>query len=127
MLPPFQVLISHQLSTYASALAGVLVHLRPQFLVEVVAPTDLTAGLLRWPNALLVTDCLPTAGVSGAGWILYYPGQENVAIVNIGGIERQFDNPALEDILAELDAAAALRLPHQRGDALPVEELELGA
>jgi len=106
----FHVLITHNLTTYASALAGVLGQIRPHFHVLMVAPADLDGELVRFPDALVVSDSIsPAVKGSSGGWILYYPNQENVAVVNVDGREHTVPNPVLEDVLTALDIAAALR------------------
>ena len=103
----FNVLIAHALTTYVSTLAGFLSFERPHFRVQMVDPLDLDGALARVPGAFVVSDVLsPPARQSGAGWILYYPDQQDVAIVNIDGTEQTIENPALEDVLSALDHAA---------------------
>ena len=99
------MLIAHELNTYASALAGMLAHVRPQFCVGLVPVSELPSEMARFPTALVVSDRIAAVDRSDVGWILYYPEHRDVAIVRLGATERTIDSPDLDDVLAALDDA----------------------
>ena len=104
----FQLLVAHDSHTYASALAGVLTHVRPDFTVQLVRLDDLEKEMGRFPNAVVISDRLPAvAGRAAVGSILYYPELRDEIVVRLGGAERTITSPDLDDVIAAVDQLAA--------------------
>ena len=117
------VLISHALATYASALSGLLRHVRPHLDVRVVLPADLESELAKRPGAVVVSDVIsPAIKRHSGGWILYYPDQQNLAIAEVGGFQRTLENPSLDDVLLFLDRATGIAPIAQPGDSCPTAQ-----
>ena len=106
-MPELHILIAHNLHTYASALAGALTHLRPQFHVQLVRAEELRDEMARFPDAFVISDEIARADERAkTGWILYYPGLQNFATVRIGQSERTVIEPDLDDLIDAVDQAA---------------------
>jgi hypothetical protein len=105
---PFQVIIAHSLGTYSSALAGLLQAIRPALSVRRVEMDELDDCVCRTPGALVIADRVNTESASCASAsILYYPDQQNVAIVHAGGVARTIENPAWDELLDVIDRVVA--------------------
>ena len=102
------VLIANEPRAYREVLAAALPELRPGLRVERADPADLDAAVARLRPALVVCSRLTEAVRSSApSWIVLYPGGENRADARVGGAERTVAHPALDDVLALVDAALA--------------------
>jgi hypothetical protein len=107
-MPPFQVIIAHSLGTYSSALAGLLQAIRPALSIRRVEIDELDDCVCHSPGALVIADRVSAAAEDCAGAsILYYPDQRNVAVVSSDGRIRTIENPALEELLDEIDLVVA--------------------
>src|SRR5690348_2827059 len=107
-MSPVRVLIAHSLKTYAPTLAGLPQEIRPLLEIERVEVDDLDDRLATAPGALVIADRSSDAIDQRAGaCILYYPDQQNVAIVRSGPAARTIENPAWEDMLSAIDSAVA--------------------
>ena len=105
---PVSILIAHSLGTYASTLAGYLKVLRPHFTIERVEIDDLDACIARIPGALVIADRISDlAQTAAAAYILYYPDQMNIAVINAHGASRTIENPAWDDVLDAIDRVVA--------------------
>jgi hypothetical protein len=89
------VVIAHELVTYSSLLADALARLRPCFDVHHVPALDLDATITeKHAGAVVVTSELTHAvETHAAGWLLYYPRQENVAVVSGAPAPRRIEIP----------------------------------
>jgi hypothetical protein len=106
--PPFQVIIAHSLGIYSSALAGLLQEIRPALMVRRVEIDELHDSARSTPGALVIADRVNEAIEDCAiASILYYPDQQNVAVVIAGGLSRTIENPAWEDLLEVIDHVVA--------------------
>jgi len=120
----WHVLVSHALTAYASSLAGVLRHIRPQLDVRVVAPGDLECALSMLPGAVVVSDVIsPAIRQKSSGWILYYPDQQNLAVAKVDGDERAMENPSLDDVLLALDRSTGIAPNARPNDFVPNTQL----
>jgi hypothetical protein len=107
-MSPVRVLIAHSLNLYASTLAGLLHEIRPALEIERVEFDDLGDRLSVTPGALVIADRTSDVIDQRAGaCILYYPNQQNVAVVRSGPMPRTIENPAWEDMLSAIDSAVA--------------------
>ncbi|MDQ2682585.1 MAG: hypothetical protein M3Y37_03555 [Chloroflexota bacterium] len=103
----FHILVAHAAHTYASALAGVLTHVRPEFDVQLVQAADLARDMAAFPDALVISDQLDRdAAQPASGLILYYPALQDVAVVRVGECEKTLLAPDLETIIAAVDRLA---------------------
>ena len=103
------VVIAHELITYSSLLADALTLLRPCFDVHLVAAPDLDATITDGrAGAVVVTGELTSAVETHAdGWLLYYPRQENVAVVSDVPAPRRIEIPTFDDVIAAIDGLVA--------------------
>ncbi len=117
---PTRVLVSHELTTYAEALATFLAHCCPDIQVRCPTPLDLEAAVLAAPGAIAVADRLtPAITAHAAGWLLFYPApsHENVAILGgqDGGESERIEEPVFANIVAAIDRLAGR--PQRLGSA----------
>ena len=103
------VVVAHELITYSSLLAEALTRLRPCFEVHLVAAPDLDATITEWHAVVVVVtgELTPTVETHAAGWLLYYPRQENVAVVSDAPAPRRIDIPTFDDVIEAIDGLVA--------------------
>ena len=102
------VLVAHEPRAYRQALATVLPDLRPRLRVHLVEPANLDAAAAELRPLLVVCGRLtPAVRAHAASWVVLYPGGADWA--DIGGVlgERRIERPALDDLLAVIDALVA--------------------
>lgn len=115
-----RVLISHELTSYAEPLAILLAERRPCLDVRLIAPADLGAAIAEARGSVVITDRLISAVETHAGgWLLYFPGHENLVVVRGAGGLHRIEMPHFDEVLAAIDGLLVECMAVDLSDCLP--------
>lgn len=81
---PTRVLVTHELTSYAEALATFLAHCCPDIEVRCLSPLELEAAVLADPGAIAVIDRLtPSITAHAGGWLALIDPDTEVVVAPI--------------------------------------------
>ena len=102
-----RILVGNEPLSYREVHAETFRLHRPGAEVELVAPDELDAGVVRLAPHLVVCSTLSeVVQTRPLAWILLYPDGANLAVVSIAGVQRVIPKVTFEDLLVTIDETA---------------------
>jgi hypothetical protein len=104
-----RVLLANEPRAYREVIAETFRELRPNAEILIAEPAEIDDAVRRSnPDVVICSEVTDTVRDSVPIWVELYPGYEARSVVSVGGMQEEFAEITLDDLLSVVDRAEGL-------------------